>query len=153
MKTKHEPSNTLSLIAVKKEFALCALTDSSQDPDVWLHDLERKRQILGTMGHQVSDVDLIIHIINNLPEDYKNLIENLESKIDNGLLDLEKLKNRLRTNSRRLMDNDMKPEKNGVKVDKVFFRRKVWLSKAHVRAMASTVTRRLIARRSDPRRM
>jgi hypothetical protein len=58
--------------------------------------LERMRRRLATMWHQVSDVDLIIYITNNLPEDYEKLIQNLDSEIDSGLMDLERSKNRLR---------------------------------------------------------
>jgi hypothetical protein len=114
LKIKYEPSNTMSMIVVKKEFALCELTDSGQDPNVWIRYLQRMRQRLATMGHQVSDIYLIIHIINNL-------MANLEREIDSAVMDLERLKNRLRTKYRRLMEKDSKPEKRGIKVDKLLF--------------------------------
>jgi archaellum component FlaC len=71
---------------------------------------------LTTIGLQVSDVDLIIHNINDLLEDCENLIENLETEIKSGLTDLEKLSNRLRTKFRRLMDKDTKPKSRGCEV-------------------------------------
>jgi hypothetical protein len=44
LKAKFEPSTTMSLIALKKEFTLCCLTDSSLDPDIWIRELERIRR-------------------------------------------------------------------------------------------------------------
>jgi len=119
LRAKFEPSTTMSLIELKREFTLCCLTDSSSDPDIWIRELERIRRRLVSLGHLISDVDLTIHILNNLPEDYENLIENLESDIETGNLDLDKLKSRLRAKYRRLMEKEDKPTKRNVKVDKV----------------------------------
>jgi gag-polypeptide of LTR copia-type/Zinc knuckle len=71
------------------------------------------------MGRLISDVDLIIHILNNLPEDFENLIENLESEIESSNMDLDKLKSRLRAKYTRLLEKEDKPSKRNVKVDKV----------------------------------
>jgi gag-polypeptide of LTR copia-type len=91
LRSKFEPTTTMGLIALKREFTLCCLADLSSNPDIWNRELERIRRRLITMGHLISNVDLIIHILNNLPEDYENLIENLESEIESGNMDLDKL--------------------------------------------------------------
>jgi gag-polypeptide of LTR copia-type len=101
LSAKFEPSTTMSLIALKREFTLCCLVDSGSDPDIWIRELERIRRRLVSLGHLIHDVDLTIHILNNLPKDYENLIENLGSKLEMGNLDLDKLKSRLRAKYRR----------------------------------------------------
>jgi gag-polypeptide of LTR copia-type len=120
LRSKFEPTTAMSLIALKREFTLCCLADSSSDLDIWIRELERIRRRLIAMGHLISNVDLIIHILNNLPEDYENLIENLESEIESGNMDLDKLKSRLRAKYTRLLEKDDKPSKRNAKVDKVF---------------------------------
>jgi gag-polypeptide of LTR copia-type len=80
LKTKYEPSSTMTLISVKKQFALCALSDASLDPDKGIRDLERMRRRLKNIGHFVCDIDLIIHVINNLPDDYENLLRILKER-------------------------------------------------------------------------
>ena len=121
LNAKFEPSTTMSLVALKREFTLCCLTDTNLNPDIWIRELERIRRRLASLGHQISDVDLSIHILNNLPEDYENLIENLETLIEAGEMDLDKLKSRLRAKYRRHMEKEEKPGKKNVKTDKVLF--------------------------------
>jgi gag-polypeptide of LTR copia-type len=72
----------MSHIALKREFTLCCLTYSGLDPDISIKERERIRRRLASLGHLISDVDLAIHLLNNLPEEYKNLHENLESEIE-----------------------------------------------------------------------
>ena len=146
LRAKFEPSTTMSLIALKKEFTLCCLTDSSLEPDIWIRELERIRRRLASLGHLISEVDLTIHILNNLPEDYENLIENLESEIDAGKLDLDKLKSRLRAKYRRLVDKEDKSGKKHGKVEKVL------ASKEHVKIVVTTGIRPSIARRKRRKR-
>jgi hypothetical protein len=119
LKVKFEPSTIMSLIALKKEFTLCCSTDLSLDPDIWIRKLKRIRRLLFLLGHLISNDDLIIHILNNLPDDYENLIENLENNLEAGDMDLDKLKSRLRARFRRLMEKEKQPGKKLEKVEKV----------------------------------
>ena len=50
------------------------------------------------MNHTISDEDLMIHILNNVPEEYNNLVEMLEDQLGNTTnpLTLEHLRERLR---------------------------------------------------------
>jgi hypothetical protein len=41
LKTIYKSFNTMPLIEVNKEFVLCELTDSSQDSNIWIRNLER----------------------------------------------------------------------------------------------------------------
>jgi gag-polypeptide of LTR copia-type len=117
LKAKFEPSKFMSLIALKKEFTLCCLSDSSLDPDIWIRELERIRRRLFLLGHLITNADLIIYILNNLPYDYENLVENLEDNLEAGDMDLDKLKSRLRAKFRRFVEKE-KEKEPGKKIEK-----------------------------------
>ena len=51
------------------------------------------------MGHSISDIDLIIHILHNLPEEYETTIELLENDLEDELASLDRVKEKLRGNS------------------------------------------------------
>ena len=44
------------------------------------------------MGHSISDIDLTIHILHNLPEEYETTIELLENDLENELASLDRVK-------------------------------------------------------------
>ena len=54
------------------------------------------------MGHSISDIDLIIHILHNLPEEYENTIELLENDLENELASLDRVKEKLRGNFEKI---------------------------------------------------
>ena len=85
--TKYEPKTTASLVQVKLEFAENKLSDPSKDPDEWISSLERLRQRLKDMKSPISDMDLIIHILNNVPKEYETLVESLEGNLSTLQLD------------------------------------------------------------------
>ena len=49
------------------------------------------------MGNEISDEDMMIHIMNNLPQEYDTVVEAMERKLDNLVdpLTLRNLKNEL----------------------------------------------------------
>ena len=58
------------------------LMKKSEDPDVWISELEILRSRLNELGPVIDDEFLILHILNNLPSDYDNVVENLEERVD-----------------------------------------------------------------------
>ena len=63
------------------------------------------------MGHSISDIDLIIHILHNLPEEYETTIELLENDLENELASLDRVKEKLRGNLRKFRGKeDLKME-------------------------------------------
>ena len=44
------------------------MVSSTQDPDQWIQCLEGMQRKLQLMGHEVSEMDLVIHILQNLPK-------------------------------------------------------------------------------------
>ena len=61
------------------------LTKKSKDPEVWISELEFLRSRLAEMGTTVNGDFLILHILNNLPNEYDNVVENLEERVDSVL--------------------------------------------------------------------
>ena len=53
------------------------MTNWTKDPYEWLDDLERLRTDLEMMNSRISDEDFKIHVLNNLPKEYKSIIKKL----------------------------------------------------------------------------
>jgi len=58
------------------------LKSSGEDPDVWLTNLESIHMKLANMSYTISDEQLIIHVLNNLPEEYDIQVSKLEGQLD-----------------------------------------------------------------------
>jgi hypothetical protein len=67
LENKFEPSTKSALISLKREFSQSCLEDPNQDPDKWLQELEALRRRMINLGHVITDGDLILHVLNNLP--------------------------------------------------------------------------------------
>ena len=81
--TKFESATMATKTKLNKEFITKILEDATEDPDKWITNVERLRQRLKEMNHTISDEDLMIHILNNVPEEYDNLVEMLEDQLGN----------------------------------------------------------------------
>ena len=106
---KYEPSTSGSLVLMKKEFAASKLSSVGTDPDVWIAELERMRQRLRNMKATISDDDLIIHILNNLPTEYNTIVEQLEDAISStgdDKLTLERVRDKLRIKFQRIKKDE-----------------------------------------------
>ena len=79
--SKFMPKTSANKIQLMAEFANSSLSNWKRDPDMWINELEILRSRIRACGHTIDDEALIIHILNNLPEKYDNLVENLESKV------------------------------------------------------------------------
>ena len=105
LQAKYESTTAASKKQLKKEFHTSSLNDVTKDPDEWITNLERMRIRLKAMKHEISDEDLMIHVLNNLPEEYDNLVEDLEDRIEasNDPLTIKTLRERLRMKYERIM--------------------------------------------------
>ena len=79
---KHDPMTTSNVVTLKAKFNSSKLTNPRKDPDEWIANLEVFPRKLTSMGHGVSDMDMMIHIINNLPKDYDAITDQLEIELD-----------------------------------------------------------------------
>ncbi len=78
--SKFEPSTDLSLLKLHKIFENSKLDSAGKDPDIWITNLEALKQSIdeiGLMG-RMSDMEFMIHVWNNLPEEYDVVLGSLE---------------------------------------------------------------------------
>jgi hypothetical protein len=55
------------------------------------------------MNHQMTELDMIIHILNNLPSEYESVVESLETDLGGIILvNLEKVRAKLRAKYLRI---------------------------------------------------
>jgi len=111
---KYEPKTSGTLVLLKKEFFASKMESAEADPDEWIASLERTRQRLRMMKSVVTDEDLMIHILNNLPKDYDAIVEQLEDDLaasGPNKLTLERVRDKLRIKFQRLHRDDAADQK------------------------------------------
>jgi len=64
-----------------REFQVSKLKNSDQDPKTWIMYLEGLQMKLKDLGSMMTDEDVIVHISNNLTDDYKVQLSKLEEKL------------------------------------------------------------------------
>ena len=83
--SKYQPRSTPSYIQLRKDFANSKLSSLDTRPDEWMSELESLRTKMNKIQingkSEMSEVDLIIHILSNLPEEYKVAVSELERKL------------------------------------------------------------------------
>ena len=114
LKAKFEPNTKTALVATKLEFSKCKLESAATDPDEWIKHLETLRRRLEVMGNKMEDIDVIIHIINNLPKDYETMIEAMDSELDSNSMTMDRLKERIRAKYRRMQNNEVTTEEKAL---------------------------------------
>ena len=57
----------------------------TRDPEEWITVIELLRGTLRKLGVINDNVEIMTHILSNLPELYKNIVENLEDKLDDDI--------------------------------------------------------------------
>jgi hypothetical protein len=60
---------------------------NGQDPDLYITKLEERRDEMDTMGSEMSDQQFIVHILNNLTNEYENVVMLLEKHLEKKGLD------------------------------------------------------------------
>ena len=79
---KYESQSATSKVQLVKKFNSSVLDDLDKDPDDWISELEVTRARLKKMSYVIEEKSLLIHVMNNLPEEYVNTVEILENRID-----------------------------------------------------------------------
>jgi hypothetical protein len=80
LKNKFEPSSVPSLIKLEKQFRQCSLK-KGKDPDIWITELEDYRMRLEELGSSIYDNQFILHILNNMTEDYDLQLAMMEKRV------------------------------------------------------------------------
>jgi hypothetical protein len=81
LKKKFEPSTTPQLMQLTKTFHSKVL-GKHQDPDTYITEMESLRIKLVQLNHNITEQALILHVLNNLNEQYDMEIKMLEHKIN-----------------------------------------------------------------------
>ena len=68
LKDRYEPETGASKVELKQQLA-CSRPKKNEDPGIWLVELERIcHKLQNTHLYVVEDQDIMIHVINSLPE-------------------------------------------------------------------------------------
>jgi hypothetical protein len=110
LRDKFEPSTGAAKVQLKQEFHQLKLSSVEEDPDTWITQLELKRRRLKTLGSEIEEDDLILHILNHLPKEYETLVELCEEDLSQGNLSLNTVKERIRARFARLQKQMEDPE-------------------------------------------
>ena len=114
---KYAPKTAPSLLKLKKEFANSKLDDNDKHPDEWVTELESLRNEMDNIGisGRMSDLDFMIHILNNLPELYDVVLDGMESRLmlpesDMNKLTIENIREKLNNRYERTKRNEYENE-------------------------------------------
>ena len=106
---KYEPKTGSNRTLLKREFVSSKM-QQNQDPDEWITQLEILRAKIEKTGGNLSDEDLLIHVLNNLTTDYESMVELYERQLTIGSVTLSDVRNGL--NSKYLRLKNKKVEGN-----------------------------------------
>ena len=96
LKSKFEPRNGAMKVQLKWEFQQMKL-DEDEDPDEFFTKIELLRRRLKNLKIDISDEDVMIHILNNTLKMYENTVEICEDELSANRLTMKNLKERFRT--------------------------------------------------------
>ena len=84
LNAKFASKTTTSLLGLKKRYENSSLQDPEDDPDDWISKLEGYMTEIETIdaSSAISEKDLMLHVMNNLPKEYEVILDGLESRID-----------------------------------------------------------------------
>ena len=102
LKKKYEPDTGTEKVRLKYKYSTMSLKSAKEDPDIWITELEVIRRQLKILKADISDDDLILHILNNLPKEYETTVEALEDRLGTGELTLEDVRTKLRAKFERM---------------------------------------------------
>ena len=106
---KYEPNNGQAMVDLKLEFNASTLSSAEEDPDVWIANLLKLKSRLNAMNVTLTDNDLLLHILCNLPKEYETIIKISTQELKANKLKVEDLRATLNARFQRLQgprDND-----------------------------------------------
>ena len=71
---KFEPNTGGRKVRLKSKFQKTRLVDVRDNPDNWIRRLELIKRQLNVLGDKLDEEDLMLHILNNMPSKYKNVV-------------------------------------------------------------------------------
>ena len=82
LNAKYESKTNVSLTQLQLEFSESELTYVHKDPEEWMTKLEVIQSRLRSMNYNIRLEQLIIHVLNHLPEEYDVFFDTIEIDID-----------------------------------------------------------------------
>ena len=79
LKKKFAPQTAPTEMSLYSDFHSSKLQDGA-DPDVWICHLEDLRIRLGEMGAKMEDRIFLMHVLNNLTQEYEHTVQMLENR-------------------------------------------------------------------------
>ena len=111
LKTKYEGTSMTELMDLKKEFYSTKLNNADNDPDVWISSLEKLRKRLNKdFKCNISEEDLIIQILSNMPQEYDSTTELLSTSLATTGLTLTDLQAFLNAKYKKLQSRKTRDE-------------------------------------------
>ena len=97
LQQKFESKTSASRVKLMNQFTNNKLKKLSKDPDEWISELELTRTRLKKMGTDIDESYMMMHILNNVPGAYDNLVDALEDRLDSSTdpLTIENLREKL----------------------------------------------------------
>jgi gag-polypeptide of LTR copia-type len=87
LKNKYEPVSAPSMVKLDKQFRELS-RNKSQDPEVWINQLEDICVRLDDMGSRILENQFMIHALNNLTSDYDLQLALMEKRIGDKVKNL-----------------------------------------------------------------
>ena len=120
---KYSPKTTPSLLKYKREFENSKLK-AGTDPEEWIGDLEGICTEIEAIDASaaISEKDLMVKVINNLPEEYDVVVDGLENKLSlsgDEALTVEKMRDKLNDRYQRILDHKEEDKGKGPVEDDV----------------------------------
>ena len=120
---KYSPKTTPSLLKYKREFENSKLK-AGADPEEWIGDLEGICTEIEAIDASaaISEKDLMVKVINNLPEEYDVVVDGLENKLSlsgDESLTVEKMRDKLNDRYQRILDHKEEDKGKGPVKDDV----------------------------------
>jgi len=84
LNSKFASKTSATLLMWKKKFENSRLQDPEDDPDDWISELEGYLMEIDTIdaSSAISEKDLMVHVLNNLPKEYDMILDGLENRLD-----------------------------------------------------------------------
>lgn len=93
---KFEPNTGGRKVKLKSKFQKMRLVDVGDNPDNWIKELKLIKRQLNVLGDKINKEDSILHILNNMPMEYKNIVQISKENLTNGQLTMDKLTEQIR---------------------------------------------------------
>ena len=115
---KYAPKSLPSLLKYKKKFENSKLDSAEKDTEDWISELEGLTVDIESIdaSSAISDRDLMVKILNNLPSEYDVILDGLESRLNKSgddALTLEDIREKLGTRYARIKTNEEEVDMNG----------------------------------------